>query len=225
VTIISGGNDVGFSKVVQTCYERTNCTKTTFTSGQPGMPPAQQMDRWAHAALQTLAEKEHALYARLRVSFPNARIIVIGYPYLFTAGRPTVKPNDCASVTRRFSQREREWVRERIDEVNNMLYDEAVATGVEFISPRQAWVGHEPCGAKGQYTSELHFGQLNGSFHPNSDGAHELALLIDTYLRDNSSRPQPFVDPSHGPLNVGLDFCPAHLGLKPPFGDPNPHCP
>lgn len=225
VTLMSGGNDVGFSKVVQACYERTDCTRTVFTSGKPGMPPAQQMDAWARAALTALAGEEHALYTRIRTSFPNARIIVIGYPYLFTAGSPTLLPNDCASLTRRFSKREREWVRDRIDDVNNLLYDETVATGLEFVSPRQAWIGHEPCGAKGDYTNELRFGQLSGSFHPNHDGAKQIAQLLDSYLAANPSKPDPLIHPGDRAITVGTDLCPAHLGLKAPFGDPTPRCP
>lgn len=225
VTIMSGGNDVGFSKVVQQCYKHANCSKAEFTSGKPGMPPRDRMDKWAQAALKALAREEHSLYLRLRASFPNARVIVIGYPYLFTAGPATLDPDDCASVTRRFSQAEREWVRDRVDELNNMLYAETVETGLEYISPHDAWAGHEPCGSKGEYTNEINFGQLSGSFHPNRNGARQLAELLNTYLRDNPTPPSPYVNPNHGPLHVTQDYCPSTLGLKPPFGDASPNCP
>jgi GDSL-like Lipase/Acylhydrolase family len=225
VTIMSGGNDVGFSKVIQQCYEHANCLTTDFTSGKPGMPPRERMDKWAHDAIQALAGEEHDLYANLRVSFPNARIIVIGYPYLFTAGPATWAPNDCASVTRRFSQTERSWARDRIDELDNMLYAETAATGLEYISPHDAWIGHEPCGSKGEYTNEINFGQLSGSFHPNRNGAGQLAELLDTYLHNNPTRPSPYINPNPSPLHGTDDYCPSMLGLKAPFGDASPHCP
>src|SRR5262249_655989 len=80
---------------------------------------------------------------------------------------------------------EREWVRDRIDQLDNMLYAETAATGLEFISPHDVWVGHEPCGRKGEFTNEINLSDLtdlSGSFHPNRKGAHQLAVLIDTPL-------------------------------------------
>jgi GDSL-like Lipase/Acylhydrolase family len=228
VTIMSGGNDVGFAKLLQQCYEHAHCLTTTFSSGRHGMPAPEQLDRWGRDAIKALAGEEHDLYVKLHMSFPNARIIVISYPYLFTAGRATWVPDDCATVTRRFSQSERDWVRDRIDELDNMLYAETAETGLEFISPHDAWVGHEPCGSKGEFTNEINLGNLNelsGSFHPNRNGAHELAVLIGTYLHDNPTQPSPFTSADHPSLNVTTDFCPIILGLKAPFGDAAPRCP
>jgi hypothetical protein len=228
VTIMSGGNDVGFSHLLVHCYEHAHCLTTTFSSGNRGMPPPEQLDQWGRHAIRALAGEEHDLYVKLRKSFPNARIIVIGYPYLFTAGPAPWTPDECTTMTRRFSQTVREWVRDRMDELDNMLYAETAETGLEFISPHDAWVGHEPCGSKGEFTNEINLGDLNelsGSFHPNRNGARELAVLIDTYLHDNPTPQSPFTSAVHPPLNVTTDFCPSRLGLKAPFGDASPRCP
>ena len=230
VTLLAGGNDVGFSKMVVACFKWADCRNRTFTAGDD-MPPLAPLRTWGPAAIQVLADREAALYGRLRHDYPQARIIVIGYPYLFSTGRATLVPNDCASVQRRFSQRERQWVHDRIDDLNNMLYAETVRARIEFVSTADAWDGHEPCGAKGQYTNSLKplFNVRNpidgGSFHPTSDGQRQIAALLESYLNTYQKAPDVYLPGRKGPLTVSASYCPSSLGLRPPFGEAHERCP
>ena len=94
---------------------------------------------------------------------------------------------------------ERAGIRTLQDEFNNRSYEEAVVSGVEFVSPAAIWTSHEPCGAKGQYTNSvkpyLNFpNPVNGgSFHPNAAGQQTLAALMARYLDANHQPPDPFV--------------------------------
>lgn len=208
VTISIGGNDAVFSAIVRHCFLQEHCLEKRFT------PPADDLDRavdlpdplplddWAAAVLrgggaQTVESKIHAVYARLRTTYPNARIIVIGYPYLFPGGgAPIADLTDCQTILRRFDETEREQVRERQDDFNQMLHDEAVRAGLEFVSPTAGWAGHEPCGStREQYTNSikpflvtpltgLELGD-GGSFHPTDAGQRELARLITCYLAEH----------------------------------------
>ena len=113
------------------------------------------MQTWGPASVQIVSQRAATLYGKLRQSYPNARIVAIGYPYLFPGGRAGLQPNDCASMMRRYSVVERTGIRALTDQFNNALYEQAVAAHIEFVSPVAVWDGHEPCGSKGQYVNSI----------------------------------------------------------------------
>ncbi len=205
VTLSIGGNDVVFSKVVVHCFLHVDCLDSTFRSPRddPGrdlrFPPTQPLRSWADDALVLVRTKVDDLYPKLRAQFPNARIIVVGYPYLFPdRGAPVFDLSDCQSILRRFSRGERRDVRALQDELNATLYEAAVGAGIEFVSPAAGWNGHEPCGTDAQYTNSIKpFVQFEtaanivdgGTFHPNAAGQRELARLVTCYLAANRERP------------------------------------
>ena len=79
------------------------------------------------------------LYGTLRRSYPNARIVALGYPYLLPGGRAGLQPNDCASILRRYSLVERTGIRALSDQFDNALYEQAVVSHIEFVSPVAVW--------------------------------------------------------------------------------------
>ena len=208
VTLTIGGNDALFSKVVVTCLTDGNCLHQTFPP--PGVAEqtakhvasADLLNSWGPATIVQIGNEEGALFRTLRHDFPHARIVVIGYPYLFPdrpAPRFPFMPPMCASILNRLSAGERAGIRTLQDDFNDRSYEEAAVSGVEFVSPRAIWTGHEPCGASGQYTNSvkpyLNFpNPVNGgSFHPNAAGQQTLAALTACYLDSNRQPPDPFV--------------------------------
>jgi lysophospholipase L1-like esterase len=232
VTITIGGNDVGFGDAVLDCF-KTACLDAPFRAlaSDTTLPPPQALRTWAPKALVVLKGRLDALYARLRTEYPAARIVVLGYPHLFPRGAATWVPNDCASVLRRVSRSEREWIDNRTDDLNNLIYAEAVQHGLEFVSPADAWLGHEPCGTRGEYTNAvkpvLNYANPidGGTFHPTVAGQHQFAALVGAYLAAHPNRPDQFSPGRHGPLRIGTDWCPSHLGLVPPPGQRVESCP
>ncbi len=206
VTITVGGNDEAFSRVVQNCFYFEYCIDASFE------PPLQGVDRrrvifpgkeplsiWATDALTLLGRNLDRVYGKLADRYPNARIVVIGYPYLFPSGSAPLWQKDCGIVLRRVSEEERDGLRRMTDALNLEIYQRAVRLGLEFVSPTQAWQGHEPCGSKGQYTNAIKpFGESmldGGSFHPNSQGQRMIARLVACYLNATPQRPAPLSDP------------------------------
>lgn len=207
VTLTIGGNNAIFSKVVLTCMVSGNCLGTAFPP--PGtseatarhVPPGKLLTEWGPATIQEIGDEDAAVFRTLRRDFPNARIVVIGYPYLFPSqsdpGFPFFPP-ECASILNRLSIRERTGIRTLQNQLNDRAYEEAVAAGIEFVSPVAIWDGHEPCGASGQYTNSvkpyLNFpNPVNGgSFHPNAAGQQTLAALMACYLDQYQQPPDPF---------------------------------
>ncbi|SRR6266851_894057 len=226
VTLTIGGNDALFSDIVQRCFEMSNCMKRQFVSPQPlfehptmTWPPSQPLQTWGPAAVQIVSQRAATLYAKLRQTFPNARIVALGYPYLFPGGRAGLQPNDCASMLRRYSLVERTGIRTVADQFNNALYEQAVAAHIEFVSPVAVWDGHEPCGTKGQYVNSIK-PILNvsnpvdgGSFHPTADGQRQLAALVACYLNLNPQPPNAFADGHARPISVTGIVEPSALGL------------
>jgi GDSL-like Lipase/Acylhydrolase family len=200
VTITIGGNDVVFSSVVTHCFLRTNCIDTQFQppNDNPArgiiLPKAAPLEQWALEAIGKVKAKMDKLYPQLREAYPNARIIVIGYPYLFPdRDAPYWNLTDCQTILRRFTHAERIAVRGLQDELNQQLSDAAAAAGIEFISPAAGWKDHEPCGtSEEQYTNSIKPFILSsaagftpgdgGTFHPNTAGQQELAQLVTCYL-------------------------------------------
>ena len=234
VTLTIGGNNAQFSKVVVTCLTDGNCLHQTFPP--PGVAeqtarhiaPGDLLNRWGPATIQEIGNEEGALFRTLRHDFPHARIIVIGYPYLFpTRSAPDFPfmPPMCASILNRLSAGERAGIRTLQDEFNDRSYEEAAVSGVEFVSPDAIWTGHEPCGASGQYTNSvkpyLNFpNPVNGgSFHPNAAGQQTLAALMACYLDANRQPPDPFV-PGQPPIHTIPDrlVTPAQLHMVPAPG-------
>lgn len=226
VTLTIGGNDALFSDIVQACFKEANCLTHTFVTPPPvpekpdlTWPPSQPLSTWGPATIQMVAQRAATLYGKLRHSFPNARIVSVGYPYLFPAGRAGLQPNDCASILRRFSQVERTDIRALADEFNNALYEQAVAAHIEFVSPVAVWDGHEPCGTKGQYVNSikpiLNVSQPvdGGSFHPTADGQRQLAALVACYLDLNRQPPNPFIGGTAHPVVITGIEDPSTAGL------------
>jgi len=223
VTITMGGNDVLFSKIVIHCLTHDDCMNADFAPPDTDhrtidYPDTQPLGQWAVEAADRLSGYIGSLYANLRQSYPNARIVVIGYPYLFPGGGGGFKLNDCDSVLRRFSEGERGLLRSLQDQFNDLLYEQAVNAGVEFVSPAAIWDGHEPCGSKGQYTNAIKpiFSKDvvdGGTFHPNAAGQQALGRLVACYLAANESAPNPFVDGQRHPLDITGLVPPSELGL------------
>jgi hypothetical protein len=230
VTLTIGGNNAIFSKVVSACVTSGNCLEETFPP--PGVteatarpiPPGQMLTQWGPATIEQIGRQDAALFALLRHDYPNARIVVVGYPYLFPKTQapsfPFIPPM-CASILNRLSVHERVGIRSLEDAFNDRTYEEAVAAHIEFVSPVAIWDGHEPCGASGQYTNAikpyLNFpNPINGgSFHPNQTGQRTLAALLACYLDSHPQPPAPYAAgaPQHVTIPTDQLADPSQLGL------------
>lgn len=209
VTLTIGGNDVIFSRIVRACVLYEDCMARTFTPPHPSLarpsvryPGPAPFDEWAPRAI-TLAERNVSrVYGTLRARYPNARIVVVGYPQLFPAGPAPWRDVDCAIVLRRVDASEREGLRDLTDRLNGTLYRLAHGAGIEFVSPASGWVGHEPCGSDGQYTNAIKLDVAHivdgGTFHPNLRGQQQLARTVACYLHDYPDGPAPFGDDAPG---------------------------
>jgi hypothetical protein len=239
VTLTMGGNNALFSKIVIACFEEAHCDRATFppkgVSQVEDVPPGPLLSSWGPATLLQIGDEFATLFPVLRTDFPNARIVVIGYPYLFPSGPARLSNLDCFSVLRRFSEPVRNGIRTLQTEFDDLTYEQAVAAHIEFVSPTAIWNGHEPCGDRGQFTNSikpyLSFSSPidGGTFHPNSAGQATLAALVACYLNANPRPPDAYLHPGTTSLVVPTNrlVSPTALGLvaSPDSQSPLPGCP
>ncbi len=142
VTITVGGNDVIFSRVVQLCLLYEDCLNEQFEPPEEDrsrptveFPPSAPFEPWARAALLGAGKQPRSRVQVALSHLPEPRVIVVGYPYLFPAGSQWRWPPDCAVVLSRVDSQERTGLRQLTDRLNNLLYEHATASGLEFLSP------------------------------------------------------------------------------------------
>lgn len=146
VTITIGGNDAGFSSIMENCRfgsesdcaNRVNEAKTFTTTVLPG-----RLD---------------ATYAEIRTRAPNARLIVLGYPRLFETG-------SCGLLG--MSTTKRVILNEAADLIAQVTAGRAAAAGATFADTRSYFAGHGVC-ASTPWIKDVT--GLIEAYHPNADG-------------------------------------------------------
>lgn len=190
VTVSIGGNDMLFSRTLSFCLEQARCMDQPFVTDLSGprfvdYPEEQPLRDWLAATMVEVGKSFEELFEDLAESFPNARVVALGYPYLFPDRPAGLLPDECTAVLRRVSRNERLEIRAITDQFNDLIGDKAREAGHEFVSPIEIWDEHEPCGADGQYTNSINPLVGEGSFHPNEAGQSALAHLVATHLQEN----------------------------------------
>ncbi|MHB1467987.1 MAG: SGNH/GDSL hydrolase family protein [Solirubrobacteraceae bacterium] len=160
VTITIGGNDAGFSNVI------LNCALYYFTCGSA----IKEADEFIE---KTLPGRLEATYKDIRGKAPNAKVIVLGYPKLFTREGTTCNVNFLTSGNEKK-------MNESAVLLDNVIKGRAEAAKFTFVNPTSEFESHEVCSS-----SEWLNGQsnpLSESYHPNVKGQEEFTSLIEAAL-------------------------------------------
>lgn len=154
VTMTVGGNDIGFNTVVSSCTAfSSNATCTNAVNAAVAKIPAMR------ANLVTLLQQ-------IRRNAPAARIVLLGYPYLYSTG-------SCGfgqpSPTKRVA------LHDGADSLNEALAqaisDPTVTGSKQFVDVRDAFAGHDICARSSQrWINGLVLSDFDESYHPNRAG-------------------------------------------------------
>ncbi|MDT0377523.1 SGNH/GDSL hydrolase family protein [Streptomyces sp. DSM 42041] len=151
VTLQVGGNDVGFVEVL------TNCILTIDDQDcLDGVALAKQ------AANGVLSPALQQTYAAVRAKAPNAQVIVVGYPRLYTIG------GDCGILG--LSDRERTALNSAADTLAGIMSSRAAEAGFTFLDARPIFDPHTLCSGNSEWVTSLEWEKLNESYHPNTAG-------------------------------------------------------
>lgn len=163
VTLSAGGNDVGFARVLTTCA-------TPWWLADCGAA----VDRAQAVIRDLLPGMLRRLYAAVRARAPRAKVVVTGYPRIFSGV-------DCDPGTW-FSRREQQRLNRTADLLDARLARAARDAGFVFASPGRRFRGHAVCD-RPAWLNGLSL-PLAESYHPNRAGhARGLVPLVRPLLR------------------------------------------
>lgn len=160
VTITVGGNDAGFSSVINQCAKPWPYTCTNNINA-------------ANAYIRnTLPGTLDNLYAQIHTRAPNARVVVVGYPRLFNGQQ--------CNLLSRISPQEQSALNATADLLDTTIAGRAAAHGFRFLDPRTPWTHHAICD-DAEWLNGLS-NPTSESYHPNRTGqasyADEIAAAL-----------------------------------------------
>ena len=167
VTLGIGGNDIGFSGIIEECVTlvpwETPCRDRYTAGGTDELT----------ARIAATAPRVAATLAGIRDRSPQARVLVVGYPAIVPdTGRgcwPTV-PIGWDDVG---------YLRAKHKELNAMLAARAAAAGATYVDAYAASVGRDACASVARrWVEPLVPGNAAAPFHPNARGMQGVAGVV-----------------------------------------------
>jgi hypothetical protein len=170
VSVQIGGNDIGFSEVIENCITynpfSTPC-KSKYDSGGH--------DQLAERITNT-APKVAAVLQGIHTRAPNARVFVMNYPDILPTGSgcwPTV-PLSYGDVPYLHATEER---------LNSMLATEASMYGATLVNWYSASIGHDSCKSSSvRWVEPVIPGELAYPVHPNKAGMVGGAAVLEAAI-------------------------------------------
>ncbi len=149
VSITVGGNDVGFSSVMETCVLLPTSSCVSAVSNAESL-----------IASQLPGELDAVLNA-IRADAPNARVVVLGYPDLYDLSRSS----SCIGL----STTDRTDLNTGANELDSQIQAAAGRHGDVFADVRTAFTGHEICDPA-SWLHAVNFLDIPESYHPTASG-------------------------------------------------------
>jgi lysophospholipase L1-like esterase len=168
VSLTIGGNDIGFSEVVESCI-----TYNPFSSPCKNKYASGGKDQLAER-IEATAPKVAAVLQGIHSRSPAAKIYVVNYPAIFPETGSGCWPQMPISFT------DAPYLRATEQRLNSMLATQASASGATLVNWYQASIGHDACkGTSTRWVEPLVPGTLAAPIHPNKAGMQggSVALL------------------------------------------------
>jgi lysophospholipase L1-like esterase len=133
VTVSIGGNDIGFASIVYGCAARSQYNT-------PGAPCRDQLSAGGGDALAAkvaaVGPRLLSLYQTIKTRAPNAKVLVIGYPTIFS-------PNTCPGG---LSAEDSEFlVKNNFGGIDQEMQKRAQAAGATYVDTATSSTGHGIC--------------------------------------------------------------------------------
>ena len=174
VTLGIGGNDIGFSDIIETCAEES----LTAPFGDPCTAHYTEggTDQLL-AAIQATGPKVAAVLREIHQRSPHAAVYVVGYPDILpedSDGCWPIVPIAYGDVA---------YLRQTETELNAMLAGEADANGATYVDTYTPTVGHDVCQPVGvKWIEGLIPTSPAAPFHPNALGEAAMAKALESAI-------------------------------------------
>lgn len=165
VTLGIGGNDIGFSDLVQSCG-----TSFPWDSGCKGDYVSGGHDEISDRIAAVAPQLDQAI-DDIKARAPKAFVYVVGYPTVVPATGTgcyplvPVLPSDIP------------WLRDKVTELNAMIEDVAVANGVQYIDLATPSIGHDFCSGD-RWVEGLVPLSTAAPVHPNAEGMDAFGDIV-----------------------------------------------
>ncbi len=148
VSLTDGGNDVGFSSIMETCVLESDSSCQSAIAGAVSQ------------AQSSLPGTLDTLYDDISSDAPNAHVVVLGYPEFYDTG-----VTDCIGL----SQADHVALDNASDALDDVISAAAARHGFTYEDVRSGFSGHELCDS----TEWLHSlaWPITDSYHPTAAGA------------------------------------------------------
>ncbi len=155
VSIAIGGNDVGFSSIMQTCVlDSTSSCQSAVAGGEK-------------IADNTLPGLLDTTLADIRADAPNAQVVVLDYPDFYDLG---------AWLCLGLSSADHQALDNGIDDLDGVIKASAARAGDTFADVRSQFSGHELCSGSAWLHSITW--PIGDSYHPTADGQQDGFLPV-----------------------------------------------
>jgi lysophospholipase L1-like esterase len=158
VSITIGGNDAGFSSIMETCIlDSTSACESAVS----------QAEQYANT---TLPGNLAALFADIKADAPNAKVVVLDYPDFYDLSVPI-----CVGL----SSADHQALDNGINDLDGVIQAATENAGFHFADIRTQFSGHELCDAAGWLNSVEIF-DIHTSYHPTATGQADGYLPVFT---------------------------------------------
>jgi len=160
VTIQVGGNDAGFANVMESCALYYFTCQSSINS--------------ADSYIQnTLPAELNTTYNDIRADAPSAKVLVVGYPHLFTTSGSTCGLNLMTSAHEKS-------LNQTADLLDAAIQSAAASHKFTFIDARPGFANNELCSSSPWLNNDTI--PVQESYHPNIAGEAEYARLVEGLL-------------------------------------------
>jgi lysophospholipase L1-like esterase len=146
VTVTIGGNDIDFAGLIVQCT-LSDCSEA--------------LDRTRSTLASFLGSRLDTVYRGIEQRAPDARVIVLGYPRMFSGSGCIATPG--------ISQTERSKANRLADALDRLTASRAAAFGFTYKSAIAPFAGHATCSSNA-WVNGLDLAGVFESYHPNREG-------------------------------------------------------
>jgi lysophospholipase L1-like esterase len=149
VSITVGGNDVGFSSVMETCVLGSTSSCVSAVNHAEALTAS------------NLPGELDSVLSAIHAGAPKARVVVLDYPELYDLSRSS----SCIGL----STTDRTDLNQGADQLDSQIQAAAARHGDVFADVRGAFAGHEICDSS-SWLHSVNFLDVSESYHPTASG-------------------------------------------------------
>jgi lysophospholipase L1-like esterase len=167
VSITIGGNDIGFSGIIESCI-----TYNPFSSPCKNKYTAGGKDQISEKIAAT-APKIATVLQGVKAKAPSSKTYVLNYPAIFPETGSGCWPQMPISFS------DAPYLRAKQQELNAMIATQAAANGATLVNWYSASIGHDACkGSSTRWVEPLVPGELAAPIHPNKAGMQGASTVL-----------------------------------------------